>query len=83
MKEQTILGKKKKNVLSKNALGYSGQIWQLHNQQTAFLLRGWGRGGEEFNTKCYQVQNKGILKGEVSLYCWPPVWLVWISLFCK
>ena len=24
-----------------------------------------------------------ILKGEVSLYCWPPVWLVWISLFCK
>ncbi len=20
---------------------------------------------------------------EVSLYCWPPVWLVWISLFCK
>jgi len=27
--------------------------------------------------------NQGILKGEVSLYCWPPVWLVWISLFCK
>jgi len=25
----------------------------------------------------------GILKGEVSLYHWPPVWLVWISLFCK
>ncbi len=22
-------------------------------------------------------------KGEVSLYHWPPVWLVWISLFCK
>jgi hypothetical protein len=20
---------------------------------------------------------QGILKGEVSLYCWPPVWLVW------
>ncbi len=26
---------------------------------------------------------QGILKGEVSLYHWPPVWLVWISLFCK
>ena len=26
---------------------------------------------------------QGILKGEVSLYRWPPVWLVWISLFCK
>ncbi len=24
-----------------------------------------------------------MLKGEVSLYCWPPVWLGWISLFCK
>jgi len=22
-------------------------------------------------------------KGKVSLYCWPPVWLVWINLFCK
>ncbi len=27
--------------------------------------------------------HQGILKGEVSLYHWPPVWLVWISLFCK
>ncbi len=27
--------------------------------------------------------SQGILKGEVSLYRWPPVWLVWISLFCK
>ncbi len=26
---------------------------------------------------------QGILKGEVSLYPWPPVWLVRISLFCK
>jgi len=26
---------------------------------------------------------QGILKGEVSLYHWPPVWLVWTSLFCK
>jgi hypothetical protein len=24
-----------------------------------------------------------ILKGEVSLYHWLPVWLVWICLFCK
>ncbi len=26
--------------------------------------------------------NQGILKGEVSLYHWPPFLLVWISLFC-
>jgi len=26
---------------------------------------------------------QGILKEEVSLYCWRPVWLVWISPFCK
>jgi len=25
--------------------------------------------------------NQGILKGEVSLYCWPPVWLVWNQLY--
>ncbi len=24
---------------------------------------------------------QGILKGEVSLYCWPPVWLVWNQLY--
>jgi len=26
---------------------------------------------------------QGILKREVSLYHWPPVWLAWISLFWK
>jgi hypothetical protein len=26
---------------------------------------------------------QGILKGEVSLYCWPPVSLVWIGLFAN
>jgi hypothetical protein len=25
--------------------------------------------------------NQGILKGEVSLYSWPPVWLVWNKLY--
>ncbi len=29
------------------------------------------------------VSKQGILKGEVSLYHWPPVWLVWKSLFYK
>ncbi len=29
------------------------------------------------------INTQGILKGEVSLYRWPPVLLVWISLFCK
>ncbi len=25
--------------------------------------------------------SQGILKGEVSLYCWPPVWLVWNQMY--
>ncbi len=32
---------------------------------------------------CRWSLGQGILKGEVSLYHWPPVWLVWNSLFCK
>ncbi len=24
---------------------------------------------------------QGILKGDVSMYCWPPVWLVWSQLY--
>jgi len=27
------------------------------------------------------VLSQGILKGEVSLYCWPPVCLVWNQLY--
>jgi hypothetical protein len=27
------------------------------------------------------VFSQGILKGEVTLYCWPPVWLVWNQLY--
>ncbi len=34
-------------------------------------------------TRTFSVSYHRILKGEVSLYCWPPVWPVWISLFCK
>ncbi len=30
-----------------------------------------------------RLQLQGILKGEASLYRWPPVWLVWISLFLQ
>ncbi len=33
------------------------------------------------DTNWYQVQ--GIPKGQESQYLWPPVWLFWISLFCK
>jgi hypothetical protein len=25
--------------------------------------------------------NQGILKGKVSLYCWPPIWQVWNQLY--
>jgi len=42
-------------------------------------------GGADANQKSKTCGlNQGILKGEeVSLYRWPPVWLVWISLFWK
>ncbi len=30
---------------------------------------------------CTRTLNQGILKGEVSLYRWPPVWLVWNQLY--
>jgi len=35
-----------------------------------------------FSTGDVCLLNQGILKEDVSLYHWPPVWLVWISLFC-
>jgi hypothetical protein len=43
-----------------------------------------------FNRVCHHVYSKGhficdlsqgILKGEISLYHWPPVWLVWNKLY--
>ncbi len=30
---------------------------------------------------CLKCPKQGIQKGEVSLYHWPPVWLVWIQLY--
>ncbi len=42
----------------------------------AFSLN-WGHKPLSQVVKCHQ----GILKGEVSLYCWPPVWLVWNQLY--
>jgi hypothetical protein len=35
------------------------------------------------NVVWIRTLDQGILKGEVSLYHWPPVWLVSINLFCK
>ncbi len=35
-------------------------------------------------TDCWVFPNwlgQGTLEGEVSLYCWPPVWLVWNQLY--
>ncbi len=29
------------------------------------------------------IVRQGILKGDVSLYHWPPVWLIWISRFAN
>ncbi len=31
----------------------------------------------------FERSDQGMLKGEVSLYHWPPIWMVWISLLCK
>ncbi len=38
------------------------------------------RGGFFYLLSCLIVF-QGILKGEVLLYCWPPVWLVWNQLY--
>ncbi len=32
---------------------------------------------QSYETETLWPRNQGILKGEVSLYSWPPVWLVW------
>ncbi len=45
-------------------------------------IRGSTPSPSHLKVVCY-MPSQGILKGEVSLYCWPPVWLVWIILFCK
>ncbi len=29
----------------------------------------------------FNVWNQGTLKGEISMYCWPPVWLFWNQLY--
>jgi hypothetical protein len=36
---------------------------------------------ETINCLFQCLSNQGILKGEVSLYHWPPVWLVWSQLY--
>jgi len=36
-------------------------------------------GGQKWSSG--EMEDEGILKGEVSLYCWPPVWLVWDQLY--
>jgi hypothetical protein len=38
-------------------------------------------GGVYTGEKTAQCLPQGILKGEVSLYHWPPVWLVWNQLY--
>ncbi len=50
-----------------------------------FFLAIFCRGQERLdsNPRADDLFYQGILNGEVSLYHWPPVWLVWISLFCK
>jgi hypothetical protein len=34
----------------------------------------------QISQKCFWGKNQGIQKGEVSLYHWPPAWLVWNQL---
>jgi len=61
--------------------------------QASLIFAGWGR---NIGTPCLTRQNlpewntfqctthgigQGILKGEVSLYHWPPAWLVWNQLY--
>jgi hypothetical protein len=55
--------------------------WRVQDQaQRSFWTMGGNSSGDTATQAWWLTQ--GILKGEISLYHWPPVWLVWISLFC-
>jgi hypothetical protein len=56
-----------KSIWSKLVSKWDQQYWSFPFSK-ASLLR-------------YNGQNQGKLKGEVSLYHWPPVWLVWNQLY--
>jgi len=56
-------------LLPKNLLDFTG-----HNSTCQRVGPGLPDG------KAAGLPNQGILKGEVSLYCWPPVWLDWNQL---
>ncbi len=49
------------------------------------LQNHWSKQGRRYALLSSQyyldVYDQGILKGEVSLYGWPPVWLVWNQLY--
>ncbi len=49
----------------------------------SFTIVTYSRSDISYSGRIVGWFHQGILKGEVSLYHWPPVWLVWISLFCK
>ncbi len=57
--------------------------WSHHS--AAFILAGLEFPMEHPNLLFHPIfktwWNQGILKGEVSLYHWPPVWLVWNQLY--
>ncbi len=50
-------------------------MWVRHEPKTEEYF-----GTQHFTVKSRPL-NQGTLKGEVSLYCWPPVWLVWNQLY--
>jgi hypothetical protein len=58
------------------SMWYTLSLWWGHTQVARALLSRW--------PACLLPSahpGKGILKGEVSLYHWPPIWLVWKQLY--
>ncbi len=55
--------------------------WRTDFKILTLLPRFW-RSSNISRSVCPQpLGSQGILKGEVSRYCWPPVWLVWNQLY--
>jgi hypothetical protein len=55
------------------------KVGQMSVGQTVFGQKSWSL--LTVGVEKQMSLSQGTLKGEVSLYCWPPVWLVWNQLY--
>jgi hypothetical protein len=69
---------------STNLIFANSEFWQAQNLAESNFWRTQNLSKSKFwqtqnlaKSKFWQTFHQGILKGEVSVYFWPPVWLVW------